>query len=185
MSRPARMPRRTLTALVLLSAALLSTGACSSDGGTGPPKQQPVRTAQPSQAETDPATGSDGADEADVPEVSVDRAPDLQMADRVILRRDGTRGNASMEFGKARQGDGDTMSVGVECEGKGRIEVTLRPLHTSFSMECREGEVTGEYNQLTQDAADRAGTVSVTAPSGVRWSLSIGRGEPAEQDLDG
>jgi hypothetical protein len=107
------------------------------------------------------------------------------MADRVILRRDGTRGNASMEFGKARQGDGDTMSVGVECEGKGRIEVTLRPLHTSFSMECREGEVTGEYNQLTQDAADRAGTVSVTAPSGVRWSLSIGRGEPAEQDLDG
>jgi hypothetical protein len=51
-------------------------------------------------------------------------------------------------------------------------------------MTCRDGEVSGEYNQFTVEDADRGGTVTVNAPSTVRWSLSVGRGEPAEHDLD-
>lgn len=181
MSRSARMPRRTLTAPVLLSAALLSTGACSPDGDSGPPKQQPVRTTQPSQAETDPATDSD---EADVNRVLDDQAP-VPATGRVILRHHRTQGSAHLEFAKARKGEGNALTVAVSCEGKGTIEVRLRPGGISFPMDCLDNEVTTIENQFTGDDSNRAGTVSVTAPSGVRWSLSLGRGEPTEQDLDG
>jgi hypothetical protein len=180
------MPRRALTALALLSGAvLLAATACSADAGTGSQRREPVRTAEVSPARTTPAADTGEGDEAAVSEVSVDDAPDLEMADRVVLRRDGTRGSASMEFGKARKGDGKTLTVGAQCEGKGEIEVSLRPMGGSFTMACRDGEVSSEYNQFTVDGADRAGTVSVTAPSTVRWSLSVGRGEPADLDLEG
>ncbi|MFM9590235.1 hypothetical protein ACKI1J_14140 [Streptomyces scabiei] len=160
MSRTTRMPRRALTALTLSSGAvLLAATACSSDGDTGSQRREPVRTA------------------AEV-------APDLDMAERIVLRRDSTRGSASMAFGRARKGDGQTLSVGAQCEGEGEIEVSLRPMGGSFTVTCRDGEVSGEYNQFTVSGADRAGTVTVNAPSTVRWSLSVGRGEPAEQDLD-
>ena len=75
------------------------------------------------------------------------------------------------------------MTIAVECEGPGRIEVVLRPMFTSFPMTCLDGEVSAEYNQFTKDSAVRAGVVSVTADPGVRWSLSVGRGDPVEEDL--
>lgn len=180
-----RMPRRTLAALTLLSAAaLLSTTACSSDGDTGTTKRS-VRSAEPSPAKATPAADSKEADEGAVSGESVDRAPDLGMADRVVLRQDRTQGNASLEFGKAKKGDGDALTIAVECEGKGKIEVALRSIATSFPLNCLDGEVTGTFNQFALDGADRAGTVSVTAAPGVCWSLSVGRGESAEQDLSG
>ncbi|MEU1553926.1 hypothetical protein [Streptomyces scabiei] len=179
------MPRRALTALALLSGAVLLTAtACSSDGDTGSQRREPVRTAEVSPARTTPAADSGQGDEAAVSEVSVDAAPDLEMADRVVLRRDGTRGSASMEFGRAEKGDGKALSVGAQCEGDGEIEVSLRPLGASFTVTCRDGEVSGEYNQFAVSDADRAGTVSVTAPSTVRWSLSVGRGDPTEPEAD-
>jgi hypothetical protein len=113
----------------------------------------------------------------------VDRAPDLDMADRVVLRQDGTQGNASLEFGKAKKGDGKALTIGVRCEGRGRMEVVLRSLGTSFPMDCVNGEVTDIYNQFAVDGMDLPGIVTVTAAPDVRWSLSLGRGEPAEQDL--
>lgn len=183
MARASRMSRRTLTALTLLSAAaLLSTTACSSNGDPGSQKQ-PVRTAGPSPGRATPAADSNEADAAAVSDVSVDRAPDLAMAERVVLRQDGTRGSASLEFGKAKKGDGETVTIAVECEGPGRIEVVLRPMFTSFPMTCLDGEVSAEYNQFTVNGAVRAGVVSVTADPEVRWSLSVGRGDPAEEDL--
>ncbi|WP_328838600.1 hypothetical protein [Streptomyces europaeiscabiei] len=174
------MSRRTLTALTLLSAAaLLSTTACSSHGDTGSQKQQPVRTAEPS-----PKKGTPGADsnESATERVLGNRAPD-PVAERVVLRQNRTRNSAHLEFGKARKGEGKALTVAVSCEGKGTIEVLLRPMAASFPMDCLDGEVTSIDNQFAIDGAESAGTVSVTASSKVRWSLSIGRGEPAEQDL--
>ncbi len=164
MSHTSRMPHRGLIAtLILLSAvALLSTTAWSSGsevyGEAGATTDLPGREV-------------------------VDRAPELDMAERVVLSQDRTQGNASLEYGEAEKGDGDTVTVAVDCEGKGRIDVELRPLAASFPLDCRDGEVTGIHNQFTLAGADRAGTVTVTAAPGVHWSLSVGRGEPAEQDL--
>ncbi|MGW1669347.1 hypothetical protein [Streptomyces sp. NPDC002324] len=188
------MSRRTLTTLTLMSAAaLLSTTGCSSNGDTETQKQRSVRTAGPTPAKATPAKGTSAADanenenendaNAGHGGESVAHAPDLDMADRVVLRQNGTRGNAALEFGKAEKGDGEAVTIGVRCEGKGGMNVVIRSLATSFPLTCVDGEVSEIYNQFALDGANRAGVVSVTADPGVRWSLSIGRGEPTEQDL--
>lgn len=174
------MSRRTLITLTLMSAAaLLSATGCSSGGDTEAREQRPVRTAGPTPAKATPAADSN---EADARRELADRAPD-HFAERVVLRQNRTQGSAHLEFGKAEKGEGKALTVAVNCEGKGTIEVVLRPMDASFPMDCLDGEVTSIGNQFAIDDAERAGTVSVTATSGVRWSLSIGRGEPAEQDL--
>ena len=166
MSHTSRMPHRGLIAtLVLLSAAaLLSTTAWSSGSEV--------------YAEAGATSDLPGRE-------VVDRAPELDMAERVVLSQDRTRGDASLAYGRAEQGDGETVTVAVDCEGEGRIDVVLRPLAASFPLDCRDGEVTSVHNQFTLTGADRAGTVSVTAAPGVHWSLSVGRGEPAEQEFSG
>lgn len=187
MSYEARTSRRTLTALTLLSAAvLLSTTACSSSGDTGA-DERPARAAERSPAKTTPATDSDEAEtDAEASEATVDRAPDLNMDDGgIVLRQDRTQGGAHLEFGAAKKGDGKALTVAVECEGKGRIEVVLRSVGASFPMDCVDGEVTGIADAFAVDGAADAGIVSVTNPSNVHWALSVGRGEPAEQDLNG
>ncbi|WEH17310.1 hypothetical protein [Streptomyces sp. VNUA24] len=179
------MPRRTLTALALLSGAvLLAATACSADAETGSQRREPVRTAESSPARTTPAADSGEGDEAAVSETAEEVAPDLDMAERIVLRRDGARGSAAMEFGKAKKGDGKALTVGAECEGEGEIEVSLRPMDASFSVACGDGEVSGEYNEFSVEDAVRAGTVTVNAPSTVRWSLSVGRGDPTELEAD-
>ncbi|MFE7764806.1 hypothetical protein [Streptomyces sp. NPDC057438] len=184
MSRSTRGSVRALTALTLLSAAaLLSATACSPDGDTGAQRREPVRTAESRPAKTTPAADSGEADEAAVTETASEAAPDLDMAERIVLRRDGSRGSASLEFGRARKGDGKTLTVGAQCEGKGEIDVSLRPLGASFSVTCGDGEVSGEYNEFSVEDAVRAGTVTVNASSTVRWSLSVGRGDPTELEV--
>ncbi|MQS99942.1 hypothetical protein FF041_06830 [Streptomyces jumonjinensis] len=71
------------------------------------------------------------------------------------------------------------MIVLVRCQGKGTIKVTVRPVNSSFPLDCVDGEVVTTYNQLALRGVEKKGTVSVQAPSGVRWSMTIGRGEPA------
>jgi hypothetical protein len=174
------MSRRTLIALTLLSAAaLLSATGCSSSGDTEAREPQHVRTARPTPAKPTPAADSN---ETDARRELANRARD-HFAERVVLRQNRTQGSAHLEFGKAEKDEGKALTVAVNCEGKGTIEVVLRPMDSSFPMDCLDGEVTSIGNQFAIDDAERAGTVSVTATSGVHWSLSIGRGEPAEHDI--
>ncbi|MDX3639679.1 hypothetical protein [Streptomyces sp. MB09-02B] len=184
MSPTARRQDRARTAVLALlsAAALLSTAACSSgsDGDTGSSERQPGRSVEQPRAKATPASD---ANEDDTAHELADEAPD-PVADRVVLRQNKTRNSAHLEFEAARKGEGKALIVAVSCEGKGAVEVVLRPTGASFPMECLDGEVTHINNEFAIDDADRAGTVSVTAAPGVHWSLSVGRGEPAEHDLD-
>ncbi|WP_086805126.1 hypothetical protein [Streptomyces caniscabiei] len=190
MSRAPRAPRHaraTTSALALLSAAaLLSTTACSSESGDD---TRPGRSAEqtPAKAKANEAGGGrEGRDslDGDAPRELAYRAPG-PATDGVVLRQNRTRGSAHLEFRAARKDEGGALSVTVSCEGKGTIEVVLRPMGNSFPMECLDDEVTSISNEFAVDDAERAGTVSVTATSGVQWSLSMGRGEPTEQDFSG
>ncbi|MGX2995281.1 hypothetical protein JNUCC64_13460 [Streptomyces sp. JNUCC 64] len=82
-----------------------------------------------------------------------------------------------MEFGAGRKGD--ALVVAVRCQGKGRIEVNLRPTRVGFPLECEAGAASTTYNQVGVSGAHRSGTASVEAPAGVRWSMTVGRGEAA------
>ncbi|WP_406110239.1 hypothetical protein OG698_45855 [Streptomyces sp. NBC_01003] len=53
-------------------------------------------------------------------------------------------------------------------------------MKVGFPMKCVDGEVTTIYNQVGVAEVEKEGTVSVQALSTVRWSMTIGRGEPPE-----
>ncbi|WP_324783234.1 hypothetical protein [Streptomyces sp. H51] len=80
---------------------------------------------------------------------------------------------------------GDALIVAVRCRGKGDIDVALRPVRVSFPLECRAGEAGTAYHQVAVLGVDRSGVVSVEAPSAVHWSLTVGRGAPAQEEPPG
>lgn len=178
------MSHRTLTALTMLSAAvLLTTTSCTtsaSDSDT--PVKESTRSSKPNQAKATPAADVEAEENTDPK--SVEQAPELTSAKSVVLRRNATQGNAGFEFAKAEKGDGDTLIVGVQCAGKGKLDVALHSLETSFELDCYDGKANAVENHFTQPDVARAGTVSITASSSaIRWSLAIGRGEAPTTDL--
>ncbi|MFE9259186.1 hypothetical protein [Streptomyces sp. NPDC006879] len=85
-----------------------------------------------------------------------------------------------MEYTPGKKGK--ALIVAVRCQGKGEIKVTVPSVHVTFPLTCVEGEASTTYNQVAVKGAERGGTVSIEAPSTIRWSLTIGRGTPAETE---
>ncbi|WP_235457848.1 hypothetical protein [Streptomyces olivochromogenes] len=108
------------------------------------------------------------------------KPPELVDDETLVGRQKVTRGNASVAFGQGRKGD--ALIIAVRCQGAGKIKVAVRSVHVSFPLNCLAGEVSTTYNQVAIGGADRSGVVSVEAPSAVRWSLTIGRGAPAQEE---
>ncbi|MFE7839118.1 hypothetical protein ACFU53_24625 [Streptomyces sp. NPDC057474] len=107
----------------------------------------------------------------------------MDKTETVAARQGKTQGNRSIEFGEGKKGD--ALIVAVRCQGKGTIEVTVRPVSVSFPLECLGDEVSTTYNQVAVAGVEDKGTVSVEAPSTVRWSMTIGRGEAAAEETPG
>ena len=89
-----------------------------------------------------------------------------------------TRGSASFSYEAGPQGK--ALIVAVSCLGT--VKVTVPVLGTDFPLECGTAEPAVTYNQLAMQAAHRAGTVTVTAPSTATWAITVGRGNTAEQE---
>ncbi|MFE9020539.1 hypothetical protein ACFYNL_18520 [Streptomyces sp. NPDC007808] len=70
----------------------------------------------------------------------------------------------------------EPLSVLVNCQGEGALTVSVEPDGLTFPLACEEGEVSSAFHQLGVKRARDHGTVSVTAPSGVRWALTVGQG---------
>ncbi|MET7616147.1 hypothetical protein [Streptomyces sp. NPDC005408] len=103
--------------------------------------------------------------------------PELDKTETLAASQAETQGSRSLEFDKGKQGD--ALIVAVRCQGKGTIKVTVKPVNVGFPLECVDGEVTTTYNQVGVKGVENKGTVSVQAPSAVRWSMTVGRGEAA------
>ncbi|WP_253195667.1 hypothetical protein [Streptomyces sp. JHA26] len=139
-------------------------------------------------------TSGESADEASAPSASSTSRPtpsppsvavtppalDLEAGEVFAGRHGATRGNASFSYDAGPQGK--ALVVAVSCLGTGTIKVTVPVLGTDFPLECGTGEPAVTYNQLAVQAAHRAGTVTVTAPSTATWAITVGRGSTAEQE---
>ncbi|MFF2847478.1 hypothetical protein ACFVT5_14240 [Streptomyces sp. NPDC058001] len=77
-----------------------------------------------------------------------------------------------MEIGELQA---QPLSVLVNCQGEGTLTVELEPVGLSFPLECVTEEVSSIYNEMRLKQPRKKGTVSVTAPSTVRWSLTVGQ----------
>jgi hypothetical protein len=67
------------------------------------------------------------------------------------------------------------LGIMVACQGKGTVTVTFAPSGLSFPLECVEGEVSTTYNQIELKHERESASVSVQAPSTVRWAMSVGQ----------
>ncbi|MFJ8828343.1 hypothetical protein ACIREE_42395 [Streptomyces sp. NPDC102467] len=156
---------------ILAAAALPLTGACSADHADSESKAKSLPHA------SSPASPSASPVEGDQTPVKV--PPELDPGEKLAGRQGATHGGRTIAFAKGGR-KGDALIVAVRCEGKGTMKVAVKPVTAAFPLECLAGEVSTTYNQLGLSGVEKEGTVSVTAPSTVNWSMTIARGEPPE-----
>ncbi|MFJ3663717.1 hypothetical protein ACIPPM_25040 [Streptomyces sp. NPDC090119] len=94
-----------------------------------------------------------------------------------------TSGSAVREFGTGKKGD--ALLVEVRCRGEGTLKVVIRSVRVSFPVECSAGKDSTIHDEMAVTGSDRAGTVAITAPSAVRWSLTVRHGAAAQADRPG
>ncbi|MFI2214910.1 hypothetical protein [Streptomyces sp. NPDC020141] len=159
------MAPRRLAALGLLAVTALPLSLGCSPGGSDESKttvsEKPSRPAPSAPAPT-PSTRP-----------SALPAPKLDPTAVVAARQGETRGGRTFEFDKGRKGH--ALVVAVDCQGKGTLEVTVKPIGSEFPLECVDAEVSSTYNQIDIPGVETHGTISVQTTSTVRWSMTIGR----------
>lgn len=100
------------------------------------------------------------------------KAPDLPDGE-IVAQAANVSGDREREIrGGIEPGE---LSVVVKCQGRGVLTVSVEPVGLSFPLTCVDGEVTSILNQLVLQRSRERGTVTVTAPSRVRWALTVGR----------
>ncbi|MER6472104.1 hypothetical protein [Streptomyces collinus] len=201
------MTLRTLAALSLACAALLTGCATDHTAQAGKPprptgpsaRSMPTTTAGTTTAGADPAgadpagTDSAGADSAGRDSTATTpastapagtsathplfhRAPELDSDEILAGRQEPITGSTSFAFAGGRKGD--TLILALRCQGEGRVEVTVRPVHVAFPLRCAADRAETVYHQVRVTGTAHSGTASVQAPSTVRWSMTIGRTRP-------
>ncbi|MEU4012854.1 hypothetical protein AB0H30_30930 [Streptomyces pseudogriseolus] len=157
-------------AIVDIESALVTTGCTDSSEPGDASSRRPVPSSS--------APASSG--QPDEGQVSVVEPPELDGSERMAGEQPETKGNASFSYAKGAAGD--ALIVAVRCRGAGTIKVVVKTVNVSFPLECLAGKTRTTYNQIGVSGAEKPGTVSVTTPSEVHWSMTIGRGEPPAED---
>ncbi|PRH76952.1 hypothetical protein C6N75_22920 [Streptomyces solincola] len=70
------------------------------------------------------------------------------------------------------------LGIAVSCEGEGVLQVRFAPSGLSFPLSCVSGDVSTTYNQIDLKYDRDPASLEITAPSPVRWSLTVGQQKP-------
>lgn len=157
-AKRALRPAICATGMLLVSVVL---GSCS--GADDSSKQsEPTPSATPSKDKPRPEH---------IPGETVSEAPKLPEG-KALAEIAAAKGNQDVPLGRIAAGP---LSVLVNCQGKGTLKVTIQPMGMSFPLDCVDGQVSSTYNELGLKKSRPEGTVTVTASSAVRWSLTVGQ----------
>ncbi|MFB6959498.1 hypothetical protein ACFCYB_21345 [Streptomyces sp. NPDC056309] len=157
---------------IACAAVLLSVSACTTDHSDAGQSTRP-------QASTTPGPAAAGT-VADTTQSSLRKPPELDPGASLAGRQKVTTGNAVVPYIEGKKGD--ALIISVSCQGKGKITVAVKAVHVSFLLECGADQVSSVSNQVAVSGVERSGVVAVEAPPAVRWSLTVGRGAPAEAE---
>ncbi|MEW2087200.1 hypothetical protein [Streptomyces sp. NPDC005283] len=102
---------------------------------------------------------------------SVTKAPKPVGDGKVLLSADSRKGNAVLPLDDKI--DAGALAIQVNCQGKGTLTVSVDPIGLSFPLECIDHEVSSTYNEINLKRARSEGSVRITAPSMVRWALTV------------
>ncbi|MET9102813.1 hypothetical protein [Streptomyces antibioticus] len=155
--------------------ALAPVTACTSDDADA---KQPMKSPHSPESVPTPSTTA-----SDTAQPSVRTPPELDADETLAGRQQATTGNADFKFSEGKKGQ--ALIIAVRCQGSGEIKVSVPTVQVSFPLDCVSGEVSTSYNQVVVGGVERSGTVSVKAPSAVKWSMTIGRGKPAQVESSG
>jgi hypothetical protein len=164
----ARFGIACLASLPLFAACASSDADSEQSAGRSGPSAPDQRSASPPRG-TFPEAGQ--------------QPPELDAEETVAGRQNTTSGSATVPYASGRKGD--ALIVAVRCQGQGKITVSVPSVHVSFPVECLADEAGTTYNQVAVSGVERSGTVAVEAPPPVRWSLTVGRGTPAQEEPPG
>lgn len=109
--------------------------------------------------------------------------PDLDPDETLAGRHPVTRGDATFAYTGGPKGK--ALVVAVSCRGRGSVTVDVLDMDSSFRQECEPDTPTVTHNHLEVPEASRPGTVSVGAPTGITWAVTIGRSDPVETEDQG
>lgn len=158
--------RRRLGCIIGALLAAATVGGCS-DGDDSSASAKPTKSTQ----STPPSKSKKDDRPEHIPGESVTEAPRLPEGE-ALAEVATAKGNQEVPLRRIAKGP---LSVLVNCQGKGTLKVTVKPMGMSFPLECVDGEVSSTYNELGLKKARPKGTVTVEAASTVRWSLTIGQ----------
>ncbi|WP_237749418.1 hypothetical protein [Streptomyces sp. SS] len=148
---------------VSASIVFLSVG-CTTDEGEG--KVKDSTSATPSS----PRPSATATEEE--PSGSVTTAPKL-IDGKSLAAVANIQGNMEVPLkGGVREAP---LSIMVSCQGKGTVTVTYAPSGLSFPLQCVDSTVSTTYNQIDLKHKRASASVSVQAPSSVRWAMSVGQ----------
>jgi hypothetical protein len=159
-------------ALAVALTASVALSGCTSSHGAASGRHSAVTgaTSRPT-ASSSPARRGEY-----IPGQTVTKAPN-DIDGKVLVKRDAAHGSQSMDLpGGLSSG---TFGISVNCEGKGTLTVTLRPVNLSFPLGCIDGQVSSTYNEIALKRKHTYGTLDIHAAPSVRWSLSAGYALPA------
>ncbi|MEU1302438.1 hypothetical protein [Streptomyces shenzhenensis] len=161
--RSARRPGVIAVCVVLGGLAL--NGCSGGDQAKSPDRSTPPATAVPATPVENSGTVEHIKGE------TVTKAPKLPSGEP-LAQVASVEGSRELELGHITT---QPLSVVVNCQGKGTLTVEVRPMGLGFPLECVASEVSSTYNELRLKESRDNGVVSVSAPSSVRWSLTVGQ----------
>ncbi|WP_406268543.1 hypothetical protein OHT93_14390 [Streptomyces sp. NBC_00191] len=147
---------------VLVTLNLAGCTGDTNDEHAAPPKASTSVPSKPAPATTSRAEHIDGE--------SVTRAP-KPVNGTVLLSAASRKGNAALPL-KGRTGAG-RLAIQVNCQGEGTMTVAVEPVGLSFPLKCVGYEVSSTYNEISLKRARNEGSVHITAPSTIRWALTV------------
>ncbi|MFI9588305.1 hypothetical protein ACIHCQ_42475 [Streptomyces sp. NPDC052236] len=149
-----------------LMAALMVLGAGGCTGGED--NEAKPSSSSPSQPRPSTAESSDRAE--NIEGETVAKAP-KPVDGEVLLSVASRKGNATLpvknEIGAGRLG------VQVNCQGKGTLTVSVKPVGLSFPLKCVEHEVSSTYNEIQLKRARSEGIIQITASPTISWALTV------------
>ena len=179
-------PSRQATALSAVTVVLFAAAGCGGPGHATPAAatSSPTSPTSPTSATSAPASVPATGRPAPVTmpwDNTVTRAPAFPDGEVVAQAANATGGREMDITGGVGSG---IRAVLVNCEGKGRLTVTVEPTGFNFPFDCVDGRVSTIDNETNMNGGavrpHTPGTVQVTASAGVRWAITVGH-----QDVSG
>ncbi|MER5473674.1 hypothetical protein [Streptomyces sp. NPDC002685] len=156
-----------------LAAALALAGCTGAQGSSERPAPEPSSARASASASSPGESQSPASDRSEdlPPGESVTKAPAIPDS-TVVTKVANAHGNAEIDV-PGGIGPGP-LSIAVNCQGRGTLNVSVEPTGLSFPLTCAAGKVSGVLNRLDLGHDHDHATVTVTAPSGIRWALAVG-----------